>query len=301
VQLHSANRTFFPGKTSTKSRELYGPYDSPLTLLSPNRPQGTLHRRDALRISQLFFGKLAGVWPTAWDRLLKLADWARWLVAHWKAWNHALWVWAFGSLGIHLKPEWALVLSFLLFGSLLAIGQAFKFNMAINNGRPVDGSQDKSFQLVSWRAFFYLLSIMPAFLVGLQLESLVPRRFYHLSLGIGMLFGILVAFFSPLIAFIVFARHRLYAACSAFLLAIFNIIIVLYPMYQIWSEPGYPGAAYFSSLLFVWLLPLILLSVTPAKAVSRRLIFLAIGLILLIALNELSKFALDVAAPKLQG
>jgi hypothetical protein len=35
--------------------------------------------------------------------------------------------------------------------------------------------------------------------------------------------------------------------------------------------------------------PLVLLSVAPAKAVSRRLIFLALGLILLIALNELSK------------
>jgi Arm DNA-binding domain len=36
---------------------------------------------------------------------------------------------------------------------------------------------------------------------------------------------------------------------------------------------------------------LILLSVVPAKAVSRRLIFLAIGLVLLIALNGLSKLA----------
>jgi hypothetical protein len=35
-----------------------------------------------------------------------------------------------------------------------------------------------------------------------------------------------------------------------------------------------------------------------AKAVSRRLIFLATGLILLIALNELSKLGLDVTAPK---
>src|SRR4029077_4864522 len=41
-----------------------------------------------------------------------------------------------------------------------------------------------------------------------------------------------------------------------------------------------------------WFLPLILLSVAPAKAVSRRLIFLALGLLLLIALNELSKLGL---------
>jgi hypothetical protein len=53
--------------------------------------------------------------------------------------------------------------------------------------------------------------------------------------------------------------------------------------------------------LIAWVLPLILLSVAPAKAVSRRLIFLALGLLLLIALNELSKFGVDVTAPKVQG
>ena len=45
-------------------------------------------------------------------------------------------------------------------------------------------------------------------------------------------------------------------------------------------------------------LPLLVLSVAPAKAVTRRLIFLALGLILLIALNELSKLGLDLTAPK---
>ena len=57
-------------------------------------------------------------------------------------------------------------------------------------------------------------------------------------------------------------------------------------------EIGY--VAEFNILVF----PLLLLSVAPAKAVSRRLIFLAIGVILLIALNELSKLGLDVIAPK---
>ena len=46
------------------------------------------------------------------------------------------------------------------------------------------------------------------------------------------------------------------------------------------------------------ILPIILLLVAPAKAISRRLIFLALGLLLLIALNELSKLGLDLTAPK---
>jgi hypothetical protein len=51
----------------------------------------------------------------------------------------------------------------------------------------------------------------------------------------------------------------------------------------------------------LWVLSVILLSVAPAKAISHRLIFLALGLLLLIALNELSKLGLDLTAPKLQG
>jgi TctA family transporter len=54
-------------------------------------------------------------------------------------------------------------------------------------------------------------------------------------------------------------------------------------------------------VLAIIALPPILLSVAPAKAISRRLLFLAIGLILLIALNELSKLGWDVTAPKAHG
>src|SRR5262249_56381662 len=56
--------------------------------------------------------------------VLKLADWARVLVEHWKEWTHAFWGWVFGWLGIHLPLFSTLVLSFMLFGLLLAIGQA---------------------------------------------------------------------------------------------------------------------------------------------------------------------------------
>ena len=59
--------------------------------------------------------------------------------------------------------------------------------------------------------------------------------------------------------------------------------------------------AFFASIAVLLVLAVILLSVASAKAISRRLVFLALGLILLIALNELSKLGLDLTAPKLQG
>jgi len=59
--------------------------------------------------------------------VLRLADWARLLVQSWKEWTDAFWVWVVGWSGIHLPPAWTAALSFLLFWSLVTIGQAVKF------------------------------------------------------------------------------------------------------------------------------------------------------------------------------
>jgi len=98
---------------------------------------------------------------------------------------------------------------------------------------------------------------------------------------------------------IMFAEARLYAAVVLCLMIIFwtiitftHLISLQIPVFMIVARVAYP---------MIPVLSLILLSVAPARAVSRRLIFLALGLLLLIALNELSKLGLDVIAPKLQG
>jgi hypothetical protein len=83
--------------------------------------------------------------------VLKLADWARVLVDHWTEWTHAFWLGAFGWLGIHVPPQWTPALSFLLFGSLLIIGQVIHFRRTIKTQSDVDKYQGKSFHLISWR------------------------------------------------------------------------------------------------------------------------------------------------------
>jgi hypothetical protein len=98
----------------------------------------------------------------------------------------------------------------------------------------------------------------------------------------------------PAIAVTLFARHRLHAAVVGLLMVIFWVIITLNALLDI------PINAPADAVMFIvlWVLPLIILSVAPAKAVARRLIFLALGLLLLIALNELSKLGLDLTAPR---
>jgi hypothetical protein len=106
-----------------------------------------------------WFGIIGGALTlfTNLNAVLKLADWARDLVKGWKEWTHAFWVWAFGWLGIHLSSEWTPVLSFLLFWSLLTIGQIIKVKSTIKNQQSVD------IEPWSWRQALYF----SLFLIGI--------------------------------------------------------------------------------------------------------------------------------------
>jgi TIR domain len=219
---------------------------------------------------------------------LKLADWDRVLVEHWKEWTHKFWVWVFDWTGIHLTPDWSFVLSFLLFGSLLAIGEAARFMPAFTvRSTPYNGW---SFHFVSRRTLFCFVSILAVYLIFSILMA-----FFGNARPVFMLLGGLIIIV-PQVIIVLFARHRLHAGIAVFLLFIFAGTLVIVPGSD---NPDAKVAVGF--WLTACVLPLILLSVAPAKAVSRRLIFLALGLLLLIALNELSKLGLDVTAPKLQG
>jgi hypothetical protein len=105
----------------------------------------------------------------------------------------------------------------------------------------------------------------------------------------------------PMTMLVLFARHKLYAATSVGLSLTFFTIITLghldLPELDDVTRVGVP----FFLTAVTWFLPLMLLSVAPAKAVTRRLVFLAIGLILLIALNELSNVCNEFDCKKLLG
>jgi hypothetical protein len=228
------------------------------------------------------------------DAVLKLADWARLLVHNWKEWTHAFWLWAFGWLGIHLSREWTPVLSFLLFGSLLTIGQAVQFKKTAKNQLIEDKYQGKSFELrTALRVGIYTLIstiVWTAVVMGiLVVYSLITGKY---PLRETPALNALILSCPPLVILVIrFARNRLNACVSICLMIVFWMIITQ-TQFQTYRENA------LAAILMIWVLPLILLSVAPAKAVSRRLIFLAIGLILLIALNEVSKLGLDVTAPK---
>lgn len=251
------------------------------------------------------------------DAVLKLADWARVLVEHWKEWTHAFWVWMFGWLGIHLPPEWTPVVSFLLFAALLTIGQAMKFGWATEAQTKAYKYDRKSFHLASWRTIaclgaslgvvslwsgspenFFSMIALPGYMLGYMFGRILPSE-----VNLGSVFWLpvlILAIMSPVAILVVtFAKVRLYAALVTVLMVTFWTIIAFYQILEF--EAAENERAIFVASAMMPVLLLILLSAAPAKAISRRLIFLALGLLLLVALNEISKLGLDLTAPKLQG
>src|SRR5262249_25721984 len=140
--------------------------------------------------------------------VLKLADWARVFVQHWKEWTHAVWLWAFGWLGIHLPPEWTPVLTFLLFWALLTIGQAFKYKREIKTRPIADRYDNKSFHLRSWGAVFCFVSIAVTILTLMAVFDIFGL------LSSPFLFSIVLVIVPQVIIVVLFARHRLHAASS---------------------------------------------------------------------------------------
>src|SRR5262245_32044601 len=45
-------------------------------------------------------------------KILTLSDWAHWIVKHWHAWTHSVWLWLFSWIGVHIPYEIAPTLTF---------------------------------------------------------------------------------------------------------------------------------------------------------------------------------------------
>src|SRR5262249_28382762 len=150
-------------------------------------------------------------------------------------------------------------------------------------------------RLISWRTLLCVVCACLPLIIYLSLLHLLTDS-APVEVAIFLAFLLLAA---PPLVIVLFARHKVYTALSTFLTTTFFMIIAVFQLAQFgvdlllsfrdYQPPVAPDLLVFSVFALNIALMILLLSVAPAKAVSRRLIFLAIGLVLLIGLNELSR------------
>ena len=208
--------------------------------------------------------------------VLNLADWARWLVTNWHQLTVAFWRIAFGWTGIRITAPWATALSFTAFALLTALAARRSMERS-SNERSV-------LPYLRWSYAALLAVIIGAFIMSatIKAESLVHNILMVAFLCAPVVVAVLKAGIGVL---------RAIAFSSLFM--VFSVAItksVLLGSERIEYDEFSPIYV----VLMLYLFPPILLAIAPIAPLLRRLSFLFIGFVMLIALNELSHYAPDI-------
>src|SRR5262249_28204131 len=118
-----------------------------------------------------------------------------------------------------------------------------------------------------------------------------PSEYLFLSVYFVLL---LLFMLSPQIMLVVASKRRLKATCIVILATVFFFITVTGTL--IAATPEELASPSFTLLFFLISSGVIaaMLAIAPANSLFKRLVFLALGLVLLIALNTLSHYAPDI-------
>jgi hypothetical protein len=244
--------------------------------------------------------------------ILNLADWARWLVTNWHEWTTALWMSAFQSVGIRIPREIAPLLSLFSFCSATVIGARRQFvSLPGNKERAPIDLKRVTIYFIFYVAIFLLANYTMASLItgddelaalmGLPILARAPAAYGFASLA---------AIFPCLMFILLHPNNKLAAMTLLVLLAGFYWAIFLSKDLAFYmeiilglvDETGFLSKSIIFSLVFgfvgglFFVLPIVMALVAPINALTRRLLFIAIGLGVLTALNELSHYAPAIRA-----
>jgi TIR domain len=232
------------------------------------------------------FANLSGV--------LNLADWARELVAHWhewNEWNQIIWGWLFSLINIKLPRHFATIISFIGFTTALVVGTnlAARTGTAPHNGRRVMIKISIVFGgvLLFFVTFAAYTATMTLFLATTNLMTLhdsdghVTEGF--LTVGWVWILGFTIAYLSC------FVKDRLWVLINSVLFICMMICLLNLPLSDITAEEWVASAFGVLACVGCWMAVILF---SPLRQLARRLSFVVLGVLTLVALSEISKLNL---------
>jgi hypothetical protein len=234
-----------------------------------------------------------------------LAEWAKLLVANWQALTVAFWQFWLGWIGIRLSATAALGLSLATFTIAVAIGARGDARHApvVVLSPKLQRRQQRIARQMPW-----MFAFLVACCIGLisythiwspfaqqPISQLVVRDlavvFLFLIIGLPGYVLSIKGFYTEH-----FVDRGLFLLMQGFVFAVFVFPL----MTNLASDPtifddGPWGAVYAFALMSLLFLPLVvMLLIAPVRVLNRRLSFLAIGVMMLIVLNQLSLYAPEI-------
>jgi TIR domain-containing protein len=236
--------------------------------------------------------------------VLNLAEWARWLVENWNDLTAGFWRIVLSWTGIQLPKRWVPILSFGMFGLVTALG-ARRRPKLISTEHPVQIKRYTAWVCIFYLAIITMASFEPLFPEDLVIWAVVsllcfgPSLVAVLSTKGSARFGFASLYFCFLVVLFLIplgsdSGQLPLGDALSYVHAVINTLGI-----DIDDSSKHAIERTVLTTLVTLLcfgLPVLMLIMAPLRAIVERLLFLLVGLILLIALNQLSHYAPDIRA-----
>jgi hypothetical protein len=214
------------------------------------------------------FANLSGV--------LDLADWARELVAHWHEWTQAFWGWVFSWIKVKVPTEWVPILSFNLFSFLLVVGINLSEWLWRGRGGAQKGKAIRR-RIAVWAGGVGLYGIS-VFVLPLIDDYRPLSMQQHVTEVIAVLW--------PLLYLLLAVKDRKWVLTSSLLFLVMGILVIIVPLRANMNFLRVSILSGFQVLLIG------VIAFSPLQQLTRRLVFVVLGVLTLVALSEISKLNL---------
>jgi TIR domain len=269
-----------------------------VSLLSkPTAPQSPFWQITALfRYHILTWIGIIGTAITLFTTLkdaLDLAGWARELVAHWQEWTQVFWGWVFSLFQVKIPREFVPIITFSAFTVVLVAGVNISSSIGGQSVRSKNAiSVTRRVYIFGGGLLIYLVTmVIVAYAIDIVL-SLIPDEYTNISLINRMeVLALAIAQVVPIGHLLYFLRERSWVLTASLLFLAMSVCLLFVPLFFEASSDASTAAdeSILSALALLQISWMTVIIFSPLQQLVRRLSFVVLGVITLVALSEISK------------
>jgi len=261
--------------------------------------------------------------------VLDLADWASELVSHWHEWNQIIWGWVFSLIGVKLPRQLVPIISFSVFIAILIVGVNLAEHRVTtlrergeNSGDskddhgerkrptedgltpPIGQTKAKVLRFVVGALLYLLANLAMGFIDAINRLSTGASLFLTLDGTVLLLIGGIFFFGIPTgYLLCVVKEQRPWMLVASVLFFFMSFFLLLEPLAELVPSGQFP---FLTSLFLIVMVPILWMAVilfSPLRQLTRRLGFVVLGVLTLVALSEISQLNLHqyVKPPKVSA
>lgn len=232
--------------------------------------------------------------------VLDLADWARELVGHWHEWTQMFWGWVFSLVNIRIPKLLVPTISFIASVGILVAGvnlsaRAVKSAIELQQGP----SMARKVRILGGGVLVVGIALLVTLVLlgaALTLLGISERRLEFVTI---VWFGLPVGYL------LWFVKERLSIVVNSSLFIGMSLFVWYFPINYMRDADDFENFRAFNTVAIFVFFPICLMVVilfSPAQQLTRRLAFVVLGVLILIALSEISKLNLhQYLQPKTVG